>query len=146
MNTSVIRLFVYGSLRQGFNNPFFEFIRNHFSYVGIATVRGTLYDLGDYPAGIPSDTNNIVGELYLANSEADFDWAITQLDDYAGLHPEEGELSLYRRETAMVTCEGVESRAWMYWYNRDVQHETIIPSGDVMDYLRSRGQNGPSTT
>jgi len=144
MNSPVLHLFVYGSLRQGFNNPFFEFVRNHFKYTGTATVKGALYDLKDYPAGVPSDIHTILGELYLANSEADFDWAITQLDDYEGLHPEEGENSLYRREVVKVYCAGAEKDAWIYWYNGDVSNEPIIPSGDVMDYVRSRMSSGSS--
>jgi gamma-glutamylcyclotransferase (GGCT)/AIG2-like uncharacterized protein YtfP len=141
MSAQIIQLFVYGSLRQGFNNPFFDFIRNHFDYVGPATVKGTLYDLGDYPAGIPSQENTIVGELYAAKSEADFNWAIAQLDDYEGLHLEEGEHAKYRREIATITHNGLESQSWMYWYTGDVSGERIIPSGDVMDYVRSRSSD-----
>ncbi len=138
MSHQVIKLFVYGSLRQGFNNPFFEFIRNHFDYIGQATVKGTLYDLGDFPAGVPSESNTIIGELYVAKSEADFNWAIAQLDDYEGLHLEEGESSQYRREIAAITCNGESVQSWMYWYTGDISNERIIPSGDVMDYVRSR--------
>ncbi len=143
MSAPIIHLFVYGSLRQGFNNPFFEFIRNHFSFVGSATVKGTLYDLGEYPAGIPSETNTILGELYVAKSQADFNWAIAQLDDYEGLHTEEGENSWYRRDIATVTTEQGEFLSWMYWYIGDVSNERIIPSGDIMDFVRSKNSSGP---
>jgi gamma-glutamylcyclotransferase (GGCT)/AIG2-like uncharacterized protein YtfP len=109
--------------------------------VGPATARGTLYDLGDYPAGIPSQENTIIGELYAAKSEADFNWAIAQLDDYEGLHLEEGEHSKYRREIATITHNGIESLSWIYWYTGNVSGERIIPSGDVMDYVRSRSSD-----
>jgi len=138
MNTRTIHLFVYGSLRQGFQNPFFEYIRNHFNYIAPAKVKGVLYDLGAFPAGVPEERGEIIGELYAAKSEADFNWAIAQLDDYEGLHPVEGEFSLYRREEAEVICNGETILSWIYWYTGDLSNGRFIASGDVMDFVRSR--------
>lgn len=138
MNNRNLYLFVYGSLRQGFHNPYFEYLRNHFNYVAPATVKGSLYDLSAFPAGVPSEKDTIIGELYVAKTEADFNWAIAQLDDYEGLHLEEGEQAQYRRVLVEVTCNGEQLFSWIYWYTGDLSNGRLIPSGDVMDFVRSR--------
>jgi gamma-glutamylcyclotransferase (GGCT)/AIG2-like uncharacterized protein YtfP len=51
------QLFVYGSLRSGFRSPAYEYISRYFTFVANAKVRGELYDLGSYPAGIKSNGN-----------------------------------------------------------------------------------------
>ena len=80
------QLFVYGSLRSGFRSPAYEYISRYFVFVGDARVRGKLFDLGSYPAGIKTNDNTfIVGELYTIKSENEFAWAIGQLDDYEGV-------------------------------------------------------------
>lgn len=138
METSVTYLFVYASLRQGFDNPFFEYIKHHFDCVGRATVHGALYDLGDYPVGIPNEHYRIIGELYEAKSPDDFDWAIAQLDDYEGLNPEEGEAAPYQRSLTVSECNGRTYTCWVYWYTGIIHSTTIVESGDVFEYLKNK--------
>jgi gamma-glutamylcyclotransferase (GGCT)/AIG2-like uncharacterized protein YtfP len=139
MDTPVIHLFVYGSLRRGFQHPVFDYIKNHFSFVADAKVKGRLFDLGVYPAAVPwEDGNGLTGELFVANSEEDFDWAIAQLDDYEGLNPEADEAPLYRREQVTVNYNGSETKAWIYWYNKSVEGNPVIESGDVMEYFKNK--------
>ncbi|HMO31582.1 MAG TPA: gamma-glutamylcyclotransferase [Lacibacter sp.] len=133
-----LHLFVYGSLRQGFQNPFFDYIKNHFTYVADGKVKGCLYDLGDYPAAVPGPECRIVGELYQSKSRDDFNWAISQIDDYEGLHPEEGETALYRRETTTVYHPGGETTAWIYWYNGDTAGKPVVDSGDVLEFVKRK--------
>lgn len=127
---------MYGSLRQGFNHPAYQYISAFFSLVGPARVKGLLYDMGDYPAAIPAndDEHFIVGELYSLRNPDEFGWAIGQIDDYEGVNVELGELPLYKRSTATVFCNGLESTAWVYWYNGDVSGHSLIASGDVLQY------------
>jgi gamma-glutamylcyclotransferase (GGCT)/AIG2-like uncharacterized protein YtfP len=142
MNTPVLHLFVYGSLRQGFQNPVFDYIRNHFTFVANGKVEGALYDLGDFPAAVPNKSTTIIGELYKAKSEDDFYWAITQLDDYEGLNPVEGEIALYKRELTPVSHDETETAAWIYWYNSDVTGKPLIESGDMLEYFKLKnGKN-----
>lgn len=139
MSTPALHLFVYGSLRRGFQHPVFDYIKNHFTFVSYATAKGKMYDLGTYPAAIPSTQGGeIVGELFIANSEDDFNWAISQLDDYEGLNPEAGEQSIYKRELTVVTNASVETNAWIYWFNGDVTEKPVIESGDVLDYFKNK--------
>lgn len=135
----VTHLFVYGSLRQGFQNPVFDYIKNHFTFLGLGKANGQLFDLGEYPAAVPSaNIRGIVGELYIAKSTEDFFWAISQLDDYEGLNPEEGEKLLYVRELTTVFQNGTETQAWIYWYTGDVSNKPVIESGDVLEYFKQK--------
>ena len=121
-NPGIYQLFVYGSLRSGFHSPVYEYISRFFKFIGEAKVKGKLFDMGSYPAGIPThDDCFIVGELYQAKNEHEFSWAIGQLDDYA-------EVNLNNNLT----------HAWIYWYNGDVSGRPVIASGDSMEYMQQK--------
>lgn len=139
-NPGVYHLFVYGSLRSGFRNPMYEYISRFFKFIGEARVKGKLYDMGSYPAGVPSGDDNgyIVGELYQAKNEHEFSWAIGQLDDYEGVDVEADEVQLYRREVTDAICNDETTRAWIYWYNGDVSTRPVIASGDMLEYMRNK--------
>jgi gamma-glutamylcyclotransferase (GGCT)/AIG2-like uncharacterized protein YtfP len=138
-NPGFYQLFVYGSLRSGFQSPVYEYISRFFTFAGNAKVKGKLYDLGNYPAGIPSNDNDfIVGELYFAREESEFAWAIAQLDDYEGVLVEAGETPLYRRELTEVYLNDQVIPAWIYWYNGDVSNSPLIESGDLILYLQQK--------
>lgn len=130
------QLFVYGSLRSGFRSPAYEYISRYFTLVGNARVRGKLFDLGIYPAGINTNDNTfIVGELYTIKNENEFAWAIGQLDDYEGVTVEPDEVQEYRREITEVHFNNSITHAWIYWYNGDVSGKKLIQSGDMIEYM-----------
>ena len=132
-------LFVYGSLRSGFRSPVYEYISRFFDFAGNAKVKGKLFDLGPYPGGVPTnDETFVIGELYQIRNEAEFNWAIAQLDDYEGVKAEEGEPALYRRELVNVYLDNEVITAWIYWYNGDVTGKPVITSGDLLEYLKSK--------
>ena len=138
-NPGVYQLFVYGSLRSGFRSPVYEYISRFFTFVGDAKVRGKLFDMGSYPAGMPTNDNSyITGELYHANNPHEFSWAIGQLDDYEGVSVEADEVQLYRREITEVHFEGQVTHAWIYWYIGDLSGKPAIDSGDLMQYLQEK--------
>jgi gamma-glutamylcyclotransferase (GGCT)/AIG2-like uncharacterized protein YtfP len=133
------QLFVYGSLRSGFNHPAYSYMAENFTLIDNGTVKGKLYDLGDYPAAVPTTEEVfIIGELYTLKEHRDFDWTISQIDDYEGLHVEAGEIPLYKRSLTTVYLNGGTSTAWIYWYNKDVQNSPVISSGDVLEYLQQK--------
>ena len=137
--TGIFHLFVYGSLRSGFHSPAYEYISRFFTFVGEGKVKGELFDMGEYPAAIPSTKEKfIVGELYSIKHEEEFSWAIGQLDDYEGLAAEEGELTLSRRDLVDVYHAEEVTRAWIYWYHGDVSGRPAIESGDLMQYMRDK--------
>jgi gamma-glutamylcyclotransferase (GGCT)/AIG2-like uncharacterized protein YtfP len=142
MKQDEYNLFVYGSLRNGFHHAAHQYISKYFSFVCPGKIKGTLSDMGEYPAATPCDEEQyIVGELYAINNEEEFEWAIDQLDEYEGLFPEEdeGEKVLFRREKTQIFLDnGDTTHAWVYWYNGDVEGKPIIASGDVLKYLEEK--------
>ncbi len=138
-NPGIYQLFVYGSLRSGFHSPVYEYISRFFKFIGEAKVKGDLFDMGSYPAGIPTNADHfIVGELYQAKNEHEFSWAIGQLDDYEGVAVEFDEVQLYRRQITEVYFNNTVTHAWIYWYNGDVSGRPIIASGDLMEYMQQK--------
>ena len=140
MKVSIVtQLFVYGSLRSGFKSPVYEYISRFFTFVGEARVRGKLFDMGSFPAGVAtSDNTFITGELYKLNRESDFSWVIGQLDDYEGVNVEPDEMQLFRREIAEVFLSDGITHAWIYWFSGDVSGKPLIPSGDILQYMQQK--------
>lgn len=131
-------LFVYSTLRVGFHNNNYEYIRRYFTLEGDAKVKGILSDLGNNPVATPTTENYFIkGELYRINHENEFSFAIGQLDDYEGVKPEADETASYKRELAtVITEDGSEVSAWIYWYNGNVEGKPVIESGDVLEYAK----------
>ncbi len=130
------RLFVYGSLRSGFRNPAYNYLTKYFHLIGEGVTKGRMYFNGETPVAVPTeDENYLSGELYELNNEAEFDWAINQLDDYEGLNVMPGEWPKYKREKVLVFRNGSEKEAWIYWYNGSVNGLPEIEMGDVLKYL-----------
>ena len=135
---STFQIFVYGSLRKGFEHPVFKYIADYFNFAGHGKVKGLLYDLGEYPAALPDNGEHyIIGEVYAIKEQDEFSYAIAQLDDYEGINPVEGD-SLYRRELATIYTENGTAKAWVYWYNGYISDESVIESGDVLAYMKER--------
>lgn len=134
MKITTTNLFVYGTLRSSSDNSAYKYISEHFMLISEAKVKGRLYDLGNYPAAIKSeDENFIMGELYALKEEGDFELAIEQLDEYEGLNTEDGEVPLYRREKVDVHHNKGISKAWVYWYNKEVTDQQLIATGDYQN-------------
>ena len=132
-------LFVYSSLRKGFRQSAYDYLTQFFRLVSPGKIKGILSDLGDQVVATPVEEGAfILGELYLLNVE-NGSYVFGQLDDYEGLVVEENESVWYRRELTKVFLEdGSMVEAWVYWYNGEVEGKPIIPSGDVLDYVRSK--------
>ena len=89
-------LFVYGSLRSGFKNEAYHYLSQYFDCLGMARIKGRLYDNGLYPVGKESeDEHYVLGELYRIKNVHEYDYAMMQLDDYEGVNVEEGEQPFY---------------------------------------------------
>jgi gamma-glutamylcyclotransferase (GGCT)/AIG2-like uncharacterized protein YtfP len=124
-------LFVYGTLMKGFDSLEKWQKRVNAVLLGRGRVSGKLYDVGDYPGAVAADRNSqweVLGELYeLRTPEA----AIKLLDDYEDFFPMHPEKSLYVRTLVPVKMEdGRTVRAWVYWFNGEVDEGKLIPNGD----------------
>jgi gamma-glutamylcyclotransferase (GGCT)/AIG2-like uncharacterized protein YtfP len=141
MNNETLQLFVYGSLRSGFQQHAYQYLSKYFGLIGPSKVKGKLYDMGEYPVAVPTNEESfIIGELYAINNTEEFSYAIAQLDDYEGLFPEEGQTALFKRENATVYCNNQQSTAWVYWFNGNVTGLPEITSGDVLEYMQQKNK------
>ena len=128
-------LFVYGTLRQGADQPIGAFLASHARRLGPAKCPGRLYDLGPYPALTEPQGEGewVHGEVYdLARPEVV--WPV--LDGYEGCGPDNDSSGLYQRRLVRLTIpSGQTLPSWAYFYCRPVGEEKRIWSGD---YLQGR--------
>lgn len=135
-------LFVYGTLRPPFVNPFAQFLRQHGRYVGEATFPGLLFALEwshppAYPGAIyqPDGLTHVDGTVYDIgpHKEAVF----TYLDDYEGVGDAFDQPTEYVRTVIPVRCCDATIDCWVYLYNRSIDGKSIIASGDFVRYSRN---------
>jgi gamma-glutamylcyclotransferase (GGCT)/AIG2-like uncharacterized protein YtfP len=141
MESTIQHLFVYSSLRSGFQHPAYAYISKYFLLEAEGTVKGKLYDKETLIVGVPTeDSCFIKGELYHIKEPAELSWALAQLDDYEGVQQDEDDAQppMYKRAITTVYYNGKEIKAWVYWYNRTVSRGQLIESGDMLDYLQKK--------
>lgn len=142
MQNQIQLLFVYGSLRSGFHHPAYEYMSRNFQLLGPAVVKGQLYDMGEYPVAKPTTADQFIqGELYAVNENNDFGYVISQIDDYEGLHVEEGETPLYTRALTTAFINDQSFTTWVYWYNQTVDGLPELTTGDVLEYLQQKNKS-----
>src|SRR5207302_11515365 len=85
--------------------------------VGRGSVRGRLYDLGDYPGAVLSRTGPVIaGQVFELPEDPD---VLRRLDEYEGFDPSHPEASLFVRMKWPVTLRnGKKMSCWVYAYNR----------------------------
>ena len=130
-------VFFYGTLMTPFNRPGRTRVSPEMLFKGRGTIRAALYDLGIYPAAIPSEDNSAVwGETYETTDAAS---VLAVLDEIEGYRPNEPDRSLYTRVLADVTLEdGRVEQAWTYFYNAPLGRAQRIQSGDYLEHLNAR--------
>lgn len=133
-------LFVYSSLRRGFNSSSYAYLSQHFEFVGEAHVRGRLLENVNHPVGVPTTEDFfIAGELYRLRDGIPFDYIMEQLDDYEGVNTDEDNTApLYRRELVLANSAGENYEAWVYWFNGDTTPLAPLNENDVLEYFRKR--------
>lgn len=125
-------IFVYGTLRAGYAHETQTLLGRRADLVSGASVRGVLYDLGDYPGLVvgASDTDSVRGDVYRLHPPT-ADETLRLLDAYEGCGPDDPEPHEYRRDRVPVRLDSGEStKAWAYVLVRDVRGLQRIPSGD----------------
>lgn len=115
-------IFVYGTLKQGEINHFL--LAPHVYSIERGSIRGTLYDAGDFPA-LVEGTGQVHGQIIHVKDD-DLTSVLTVLDRLEGYRPENEEHSLYlRRVIEVTTTGGATSPAFAYFYNP--AHPTMPP-------------------
>jgi gamma-glutamylcyclotransferase (GGCT)/AIG2-like uncharacterized protein YtfP len=106
------------------------------TYIGRGSIAAALFDLGLYPAAIPSPESQVWGELYRIS---DVPAVLAALDEIEGFRPGDADRSLYVRSEADVMMPGGEHhRAWLYFYNAPLGQAPRIPSGDYLQHVKAR--------
>ena len=132
-------LFVYGTLRKGFELPVQKRISSDIEWLGTSEIRGKLYDIGDYPAALPAAKNEksvIKGEVIKIN---DPEKVMRVIDRYEGYNPKKlARSEYYREKEKMVLEDGKKIEAWVYWYNFPVEGKKRIRHKDYLNYLKKK--------
>jgi gamma-glutamylcyclotransferase (GGCT)/AIG2-like uncharacterized protein YtfP len=127
-------VFFYGTLMSGFERPGRSRIDTMLRPEGRGSIHATLFDLGIYPAAIPSADERVRGEVHRM---ADADSVLAALDEIEGYRPSEPDASLYTRvETPVTLDDGRVETAWAYFYNAPLGRAQRIESGDYLEHLR----------
>ena len=112
--------------------------------MGCASVHGTLYDTGRFPAcrDEGDEEARVHGEVWALRPEF-VDSLMHTLDQYEGYAPDSRHDSLFLRVRDIVRYEdGSEQEAWVYRYNQPLDTSRRVASGD---WLRQwRGSRRPS--
>jgi gamma-glutamylcyclotransferase (GGCT)/AIG2-like uncharacterized protein YtfP len=127
-------VFFYGTLMTPFNRPGRQRVDTKMAFAGRGSISAALYDLGIYPAAVPSSDGGVVwGELYEMYDPAA---VLTALDEIEGYRSNEPERSLYTRVMTDVTLDdGGTASAWAYFYNAPLGRAQRIASGDYLEHL-----------
>jgi gamma-glutamylcyclotransferase (GGCT)/AIG2-like uncharacterized protein YtfP len=134
-------LFVYGTLREDMGHEMYHLLARDASFVGEATVAGTLYDLGRYPGLIPNGDaeGTVKGEVYRIHDGV-LDHTLETLDEYEGIGPEDPMPHEYRREIVSTSLDdGRRLEAWAYILNRPPKGLREIHSGDYRQFRKTVG-------
>jgi gamma-glutamylcyclotransferase (GGCT)/AIG2-like uncharacterized protein YtfP len=128
--------FFYGTLMSGFQRRQRLGLEDRIVYRGRGWIEAALFDLGSYPAAVPSPGHRVWGEL-VQISDAQHVWP--SIDSAEGYNPADAEHSLYIRSLVRVHVDDdSEVDAWVYFYNAPLAEAPRIASGDYLKYLTLR--------
>ncbi|MGH9549837.1 MAG: gamma-glutamylcyclotransferase family protein [Terriglobales bacterium] len=136
-------LFVYGTLEPAHAPAEIAAAVRHLRRVGSGSVRGRLYDLGDFPGAVVSRTSPSVikGKVFELPED---EQVLSSIDTYEGFDPNHPQGSLFVRKRWPVTlADGSRMTCWIYTYNRKPGDARLIPSGS---YTARKGSRKRQTT
>lgn len=139
-------LFVYGTLSPQHAPPEIAATVRRLRPVGAASVRGRLYDLGEYPGAILSKSSRSVirGEVFELPSDAQ---TLSSLDNYEGFEPGKPRSSLFVRRTwPVVMDDGTRLRCWVYVYNGDTRRALPVQRGRYTRRRAGRRSGGAGSS
>ena len=129
-------LFVYGTLRPFVDIPMARWLRGAACYVGPATARGRLYDLGPYPGLCAARGRGelVIGDVYRVSRPGIF----RALDRYE--RGARGKARFVRDRCVVRFARGARKAAWVYRYCYAVVSAARISSGDYRVHCRARAR------
>lgn len=134
-----LKIFVYGSLREGFFN-YIKYLEGNVSDKEIGKIKGTLYHMPNkgYPA-LLDGSNDIIGEVYTLYN---FKENILRLDDMEGYYGPSNPKNEYERLVDDVTLENgdvIKCYTYKYMERNDefINNRILIEDGDWSNYIKS---------
>jgi gamma-glutamylcyclotransferase (GGCT)/AIG2-like uncharacterized protein YtfP len=129
-------LFVYGTLRPFVDIPIARWLRRSARYLGPATTRGRLYDLGSYPGmhAARNGRDQVVGDVYRIVQPR----VIRALDRYEVGNARCKPRFVRERCVVRLAHRGVRKTAWTYRYEQSVARRARIASGDYRAHRLAR--------
>jgi gamma-glutamylcyclotransferase (GGCT)/AIG2-like uncharacterized protein YtfP len=118
------RLFVYGTLHPDRAPSEIADVVKGLKPVGRGTIRGKLYDFGEYPGVVLDEKANerVDGEVFALPRDPD---ALARLDEYEEYRPHDPERSLFKRlKTTVTLLNGSRESCWVYVYNRNLPRKS----------------------
>ncbi|HET7205770.1 MAG TPA: gamma-glutamylcyclotransferase family protein [Terriglobales bacterium] len=122
-------LFSYGTLQPKQAPPEIASTVRQFRAVGRGSVRGRLYDLGEYPGAVLTKRGTHVrGYVFELPDDPD---VLNRLDEYEGFDQSHPRGSLFVRRKCLVTLEdGSRLRCWIYTYNQPLGPAPVMGGQD----------------
>lgn len=140
INSCPRALFVYGTLKRGEINH--VLLAPYVRSVETATIRGALYDVGEFPA-LVEGTGRVLGQIVRVD-EAGLAHLLPVLDSLEGYRPGDEAHSMYLRRVADVTtASGAIEPAVVYFYNPD---HPALPALSTLTHLESGEWCGDAST
>jgi gamma-glutamylcyclotransferase (GGCT)/AIG2-like uncharacterized protein YtfP len=126
------QLFVYGTLKKGFDNQFATELSANSDYYGTGYFSGELYLCDWFPAALylPESKAKVYGEIYALRDKARM---LSILDEYEEIAVEP-ENSLYiRKVIPVLNCHNIEVPCYVYLYNQSVTDLPRIYDGNFIN-------------
>ncbi|MCL4383480.1 MAG: gamma-glutamylcyclotransferase [Candidatus Marsarchaeota archaeon] len=124
-------LFVYGTLKKGFNNRARKKLKENSLFVGDAEFNGKLFRINGYPGAIKSNNSSdiVYGELYKIKNHVS---VFKILDEFEECSDTFDKPALFKRKICKVRIEKKYEYAWIYLYNLATRGLPKIKTGKFM--------------
>jgi gamma-glutamylcyclotransferase (GGCT)/AIG2-like uncharacterized protein YtfP len=118
-------LFVYGTLKSSFQNPYAQRLQREARLLGRAQIPGRLYRISSYPGmRPPRDPKDLItGELYELHQPLQ---TLAVLDEWE----EDYDRELHRAKLEKSGEDGQDFPAWVYVYRQSLPEDRYIASGE----------------
>ncbi|TRZ42829.1 gamma-glutamylcyclotransferase family protein [Robertkochia solimangrovi] len=133
MTPPIHHLFVYGTLRTGFDNRYARYLHTHGTYLGVGRIPGKLYDLGSFPGAVflPESESVVQGDVFSVDPGNERLFEL--MDEYEGI--DDPDFNYYERKMIGVELEGSVFQCLSYALIRDTNGLKQIEAGDYIAYL-----------
>jgi gamma-glutamylcyclotransferase (GGCT)/AIG2-like uncharacterized protein YtfP len=129
-------LFVYGTLRKGYDLKLVGKVNHLIRYVGQGKVNADLYDLGRYPGAIRTTGGpEVIGDIF---ELSDPGRVLRVLDKYEGIGTGKAASEFVRRRSRVKLRSGKTVTAWVYWYNHEPAGKIRIKHKNYLNYLKNK--------